>query len=193
MLPTPSDHDDLRAIEWRRMSIATGVGLFLLIASLFGSCLLVPFLAPIFQLFMFPPALLAAICGVIGAWRRKWWLTITLTALAAILYITHDVLTDPYGCVVIIDTYFRNRPPPGLMYFHSWAHAYDVSIVPFGFAVAILTHAGVVRFRNRKWRERSRAGCCIECGYSLRGLADPRCPECGRSFDPERVAQAFDP
>lgn len=27
-------------------------------------------------------------------------------------------------------------------------------------------------------------GICRECGYSLRGLADPRCPECGREFDP---------
>lgn len=25
---------------------------------------------------------------------------------------------------------------------------------------------------------------CIGCGYSLRGLNDPRCPECGREFDP---------
>ena len=24
------------------------------------------------------------------------------------------------------------------------------------------------------------AGCCIHCGYSLRGLPEPRCPECGR-------------
>lgn len=24
---------------------------------------------------------------------------------------------------------------------------------------------------------------CLTCGYSLRGLADPRCPECGRAFD----------
>ncbi len=25
---------------------------------------------------------------------------------------------------------------------------------------------------------------CLGCGYSLRGLAEPRCPECGRPFDP---------
>lgn len=25
---------------------------------------------------------------------------------------------------------------------------------------------------------------CRDCGYALRGLADPRCPECGRGFDP---------
>ena len=27
-------------------------------------------------------------------------------------------------------------------------------------------------------------GFCIGCGYSLRGLSDHRCPECGRAFDP---------
>lgn len=26
---------------------------------------------------------------------------------------------------------------------------------------------------------------CIRCGYSLGGLAVPRCPECGRLFDPD--------
>ncbi|MEM6334294.1 MAG: hypothetical protein AAF823_13240 [Planctomycetota bacterium] len=27
---------------------------------------------------------------------------------------------------------------------------------------------------------------CLTCGYSLRGLHEPRCPECGAWFDPER-------
>src|SRR5690606_7435575 len=26
---------------------------------------------------------------------------------------------------------------------------------------------------------------CEECGYALKGLALPRCPECGRAFDPK--------
>jgi hypothetical protein len=29
-----------------------------------------------------------------------------------------------------------------------------------------------------------KVGACWECGYSLRGLETPRCPECGRPFDP---------
>src|SRR6478672_832486 len=28
-------------------------------------------------------------------------------------------------------------------------------------------------------------GACWECGYLLRGLTTPRCPECGRPFDPD--------
>jgi hypothetical protein len=31
-------------------------------------------------------------------------------------------------------------------------------------------------------------GACWECGYSLRGLETPRCPECGRKFDPANPA-----
>jgi hypothetical protein len=30
----------------------------------------------------------------------------------------------------------------------------------------------------------SKVGSCWECGYSLRGLENRRCPECGRPFDP---------
>lgn len=31
---------------------------------------------------------------------------------------------------------------------------------------------------------RPRLGLCLDCGYALHGLATPRCPECGREFDP---------
>src|SRR5207237_69883 len=27
-------------------------------------------------------------------------------------------------------------------------------------------------------------GLCLDCGYALWGLPEPRCPECGREFDP---------
>jgi len=32
--------------------------------------------------------------------------------------------------------------------------------------------------------EHEKVGACWECGYSLRGLPTPRCPECGRPFNP---------
>jgi len=28
---------------------------------------------------------------------------------------------------------------------------------------------------------------CLKCGYNLRGLPEPRCPECGTPFDPSRL------
>ncbi len=33
--------------------------------------------------------------------------------------------------------------------------------------------------------------CCPHCGYSLRGLPENRCPECGNAFDPVEVAGTF--
>jgi hypothetical protein len=35
---------------------------------------------------------------------------------------------------------------------------------------------------GRKIRRRRR-GLCVYCGYDLRGLVEPRCPECGMAFD----------
>jgi predicted Zn-ribbon and HTH transcriptional regulator len=29
---------------------------------------------------------------------------------------------------------------------------------------------------------------CKSCGYSLRGMAARRCPECGREFDPNNLS-----
>lgn len=34
---------------------------------------------------------------------------------------------------------------------------------------------------------------CVKCGYDLRGQVDPRCPECGRAFDPKLTKRPSDP
>lgn len=34
---------------------------------------------------------------------------------------------------------------------------------------------------------------CIDCGYDLRGQVDPRCPECGKAFDPKLLRPSGDP
>lgn len=34
---------------------------------------------------------------------------------------------------------------------------------------------------------------CLHCGYDLRGQTDPRCPECGRPFDPTLLRPAAQP
>ncbi len=45
------------------------------------------------------------------------------------------------------------------------------------------------------WRIQSRLpksvewGACEGCGYLLFGLTEPRCPECGRPFDPKLLAE----
>jgi hypothetical protein len=44
----------------------------------------------------------------------------------------------------------------------------------------------LVRFAGRHWRRyrRRTRGFCVRCGYNLRGLTSPRCPECGVEFEP---------
>ena len=32
-------------------------------------------------------------------------------------------------------------------------------------------------------RRRRKLGLCLKCGYNLRGLTEPRCPECGQEFE----------
>jgi len=34
---------------------------------------------------------------------------------------------------------------------------------------------------------------CLKCGYLLRGLPEPRCPECAQPFDPEDPDSYYDP
>jgi hypothetical protein len=36
------------------------------------------------------------------------------------------------------------------------------------------------------------AGLCPKCGYSMTGLMELRCPECGRHFTPEEVGRTLD-
>jgi len=49
-----------------------------------------------------------------------------------------------------------------------------------GLAVAWLF---IARRAGRQLRRSGR--CCLKCGYDLRGLPEPRCPECGMPFNPK--------
>jgi hypothetical protein len=47
-----------------------------------------------------------------------------------------------------------------------------------------MTGEATLTTRSRHWQDST----CISCGYALRGLDEPRCPECGRSFDRDNPA-----
>jgi hypothetical protein len=63
--------------------------------------------------------------------------------------------------------------------------------VPFGvWGTAIGLGIWQVYRGLRREREPDTAPHCKTCGYSLRGLGDPRCPECGTAFvDDSETAQ----
>ena len=55
--------------------------------------------------------------------------------------------------------------------------------IPMLFLAAVsFCPAGFRRIQNHR---RAKLGLCIACGYNLRGLPEPRCPECGESFKPD--------
>ena len=80
--------------------------------------------------------------------------------------------------------------------FERQARAYGplavMTAIVFGIALLSLYVAILYRVTSRFVRQRSRERNreCIECGYSLIGLPEPRCPECGSAFEPEQPGEA---
>ena len=56
--------------------------------------------------------------------------------------------------------------------------------------VSLLVLPQALRWAWLKLRTRSRLsnGLCIDCGYNLTGVTEPRCPECGQPFNLMRDA-----
>lgn len=50
----------------------------------------------------------------------------------------------------------------------------------FGFVPAV----ALIRRPARRRKLRRKLGLCVTCGYDLRGLPEPRCPECGTPITP---------
>jgi len=46
-----------------------------------------------------------------------------------------------------------------------------------------LLHSFLFIQRRKRGRRRLRRDCCPKCGYPLRGLPEPRCPECGTTAE----------
>ncbi len=66
---------------------------------------------------------------------------------------------------------------------------------PLAVPVNVVLGVGGTFVLSRLWRRRTRrhlrtelvtrgVPVCVPCGYDLRGLPEPRCPECGAAFDP---------
>ena len=132
---------------------------------------------------------------------------------------TFDGSSQVFDCFCIVPMYCREVPvvkgwfsfgtiyaglspegwTPGSFYFHSgswtWASAYRTHHVGFhilvpGSVAALFFVLGVRRWRRHE--RRLRMGECIGCGYNLRGLTEPRCPECSTEFDPSTLPPTLD-
>jgi hypothetical protein len=61
-----------------------------------------------------------------------------------------------------------------------------ISIWLVGIPVIFLPWFALAPWRWIARRRRRKRGSCVHCGYSLTGLTEPRCPECGTPFDKHR-------
>lgn len=79
---------------------------------------------------------------------------------------------------------------------NSWRFWWDNWLF-IGLAIGIgaaLATIVIARFtESQRRREVLDAPLCRACGYVLLGLTQPRCPECGHSFDPALLPLASDP
>ena len=123
-----------------------------------------------------PATLIAMVCPIAGAWFVG-----RTSNLLPLFFI--------YGCVgglLLIPLFYPGRR--GFLA-QSASSGYSYTVRDWTFTIACIL--GVVgsgllcRYVAQVRHERvlRRTGRCSNCGYSLRGLTIPRCPECGLPFD----------
>ena len=97
----------------------------------------------------------------------------------------HVVLCRPSPVGALRDAQWRFGPFSAKRLYWGATEAQGISIQFWVPTVALLLYPALATARFL-WRQRGRRkrGECLQCGYSLRGLVEPRCPECGRPFVP---------
>lgn len=115
----------------------------------------------------------SVLIGCIGSHLRCWQVTLGGTPVMIASMHLVDFLTTQ-----------KVAPPPSLV-----PTAKELILLLFFgsglFAVSIASH-----FWHRRWlRKRFPSAHCPKCGYNLKGLTEPRCPECGVPFD-EKLLKA---
>lgn len=63
----------------------------------------------------------------------------------------------------------------------SWMAHFNLAVATLLFVVIRVFDLG---FSQHQRRRRRKLGQCVKCGYSLKGLTEPRCPECNTPYEP---------
>lgn len=97
----------------------------------------------------------------------------------------HVVLCRPIPAGAMSDAEWQFGPFSAKRLYWGATEAQGISIQFWVPLVVLLLYPGLAtaRFLVRQ-RGRRKRGECLQCGYCLRGLVEPRCPECGRPFAP---------
>jgi hypothetical protein len=106
--------------------------------------------------------------GVVGAWQRKWWVTI---AGAVTMWVTPAAVG--MICEMISQGTFRLVRDWHLM----------LPVLCFSLMLAGAAH-GLARIAIRSRERRSGPPRCPECDYNLTGNVSGVCPECGTPITP---------
>jgi hypothetical protein len=78
-----------------------------------------------------------------------------------------------------------------LVQVHDWSpHEARVPFLNMSLLYAILIVPVSVLACLRPPARPAEEGKCVQCGYLLHGLPEPRCPECGTRFDPAKLRGA---
>ena len=98
------------------------------------------------------------------------------------------VILGIYVGIIALSLFLR-RAWSTNVYIQQWTGLVRAGVVG-GFAVWALDWIWRRPLRDQIRRELIKRGIliCQRCGYNLTGLAEPRCPECGTTFDPRESA-----
>lgn len=121
-----------------------------------------------------------------AAWRAAWWRVLRTLRFWAIGIVLIGVAPASISLFIVYARRLLSIPIPPVL----WGGLIGGVIGGFmglGFQLAFRTP---VRRSLREDLVCKGVPICVNCGYDLRGLEEPRCPECGEAFDPALTAIA---